>query len=302
MDPDPNPRRRWLRFSLRALLLLVLAIAGVLGWLLHMVREQGIAMAALQRSGSTCMFRFAEREELTAAEPRWRIWLGEEPARDVVWLAIDGPEVKPLALIASRTDSEVMFESPSASPTAAVTDASLKHIQALPRLQVLCLAGMPVTDVGVAQLGGLAQLKMLVLEGTQVTDAGLKPLGGLARLEWLNLNKTRVTGAGMSRLSGLTRLKNLDLGRTQVSDAGLTDLEPLAELETLSLRNTRVTDAGLMHLGNLAKLRTLDLCGTQVTDAGLLHLGGLKTSSNCTPSTRTSRRLEPTAFTRHYPA
>ena len=42
MDPDPNPRRRWLRFSLRALLLLVLAIAGVLGWLLHMGASKGL--------------------------------------------------------------------------------------------------------------------------------------------------------------------------------------------------------------------------------------------------------------------
>ena len=43
-----HPRRRWLRFSLRGLLLLVLAFAVAIGWPLHQLWRQKMAIRALR--------------------------------------------------------------------------------------------------------------------------------------------------------------------------------------------------------------------------------------------------------------
>ena len=47
---DANPKRRWLQFSLRGLLLLMVVIAVPLGWR-HRVRQQRDAVAALEKAG-----------------------------------------------------------------------------------------------------------------------------------------------------------------------------------------------------------------------------------------------------------
>ena len=54
--PTDKPRRRWLRFSLRSLFLLVVVIAVLLGWMIHKVRQQGVAVAALREMG--CWVRY----------------------------------------------------------------------------------------------------------------------------------------------------------------------------------------------------------------------------------------------------
>ena len=49
-DPSPNPRRRFLRFSLRGLMLVVLVISAALAWAIHEARKQGIAVRALEKA------------------------------------------------------------------------------------------------------------------------------------------------------------------------------------------------------------------------------------------------------------
>ena len=51
MEPENRPRRRWKTISLRGSLLLVLAIALWLGWVVNKARQQREAVAALQKFG-----------------------------------------------------------------------------------------------------------------------------------------------------------------------------------------------------------------------------------------------------------
>ena len=44
-------RRRWLQFSLRGLLLLMAVLAVSLGWTMHKVRRQRLAIGALEEMG-----------------------------------------------------------------------------------------------------------------------------------------------------------------------------------------------------------------------------------------------------------
>jgi hypothetical protein len=82
----------------------------------------------------------------------------------------------------------------------AVTDAGLKHLAGLKRLQSLYCGYTKVTDTGLKHLAGLQQLQSLDLQSTWVTDAGLKHLAGLKRLRTLLLQRTQVTAAAQDDL------------------------------------------------------------------------------------------------------
>ena len=75
MTTPDKPKRRWLRFSLRSLLLLVFMIAVALAWTIYKVRQQGIAVAALKKMGCSVTYDDAKRSP-TVLE-RLRRLLGE---------------------------------------------------------------------------------------------------------------------------------------------------------------------------------------------------------------------------------
>jgi Leucine Rich repeat len=81
-----------------------------------------------------------------------------------------------------------------------LTDACLIHVQALPRLEVLTLAGNLITDQGLAQIATMRNLKTIDLEATEITDAGLAYIEGMKRLESVNLAANRVTKPALTQL------------------------------------------------------------------------------------------------------
>ena len=78
-----------------------------------------------------------------------------------------------------------------------LTDACLVHVQALPRLESLSLAGNKITDQGLSQLAAMPRLKSIDLSATEITDAGLTSLEGMKTLEWVNLGATHVSIEGI---------------------------------------------------------------------------------------------------------
>ena len=80
-----------------------------------------------------------------------------------------------------------------------LTDACLVHVQALPRLESLTLAGNRITDQGLSQLAAMPRLKSIDLSATEISDAGLAYLEGMKSLESVNLGATRVTTEGIRK-------------------------------------------------------------------------------------------------------
>jgi internalin A len=107
-----------------------------------------------------------------------------------------------------------------------VGDGDLKSVAALTRLKTLdlsvCLA---VTDAGLKHLTGLKRLEVLNLGYSGVTDAGVKRLAALTELRTLNLAGDSVTDEGLNALAGMTKLRSLILTRTQVTDKGVAELQ-----------------------------------------------------------------------------
>src|ERR1700737_1471287 len=98
MTIPAQPRRRWLRFSLRSLFLLVLVIAASLAWTIYKVRQQGIAVAALKEMG--CEIDFGTADTAWSAALEWlRPRLGERESRTVTRVSGYSPRITDTGLV-----------------------------------------------------------------------------------------------------------------------------------------------------------------------------------------------------------
>ncbi len=81
------------------------------------------------------------------------------------------------------------------------------------------------TDAALKEVAGLKRLNSLKLAGTEVTDAGLKDLASLERLASLDLTDTKVTDAGLRELAAIKNLTRLIITGTATTDSGVADLQ-----------------------------------------------------------------------------
>jgi len=176
--PTSKPRRRWLQFSLRTLMVLVVVFGVGLGWLAHEVhqaRQQREALKAITlRHPWVSYAPNGSRRKIETGLAWLRELVGEEEL--------------------FKTLIEVGFVGHQ------TTDAGLVHLKGLTQLRRLYLGDNDVSDAGLVHLRGLTSLKLLNLRGTLVTDAGLAHLRGLPQLQYLDLSDTQVTAAGLAQL------------------------------------------------------------------------------------------------------
>jgi hypothetical protein len=185
--------RRWLQFSLRTLLAIMLVACCLMGWVAFkrgQAAEQRAAYKLIVAKGGSTNFG------PESARPPWLQWiLGED--------------------IAAQRGCIEFGDS-------GVTDADLAQLSSLRQLQRLSLNNNPITDRGLAHLSKLSGLKYLSLDQTNVTDDGLESLRACQFLEFLSLCRTRTTTGGVQSLR--TALPSLT-----IIDAGENELPPLNE-------------------------------------------------------------------------
>ena len=257
MPAKPGSRscRRFLRFSVRGLLVVVLIVGGWLGRLVHSARIQREAVEAVENTGGTvyydwqvsnngsCYVSSCQPDDSKLRTPEWAVEL----------IGVD---------YFGHATAGMFCGKPAAGQ-------ALAQFGRLPRLKWLILDESSIDDSDLAHLRGLDHLTQLDLPGTRVTDAGLAHITGLRSLRCLNLSYTRITDAGLVHLKSLTELGYLDLSGTRVSDAGLANLAGMSKLVVLKLARTQITDAGLRHLKGLTQTMQIWVNDTQVTDAGV---------------------------------
>jgi hypothetical protein len=176
-DHVPHPWRRYLRFSVRGLIVLVLVIGTGLGWVVHEAHVQRDAVAAIVKAGGSVQYDWgwSNGNGIRAAEPWAPRWIVDRIGADYF--------------------GHVTNVSFSSSPTR--IDAVLNPVARLTRLEVLFLNCPCVSDAALAHLNGLTNLSVLALSGTQVSGEGLAHLKGLSSLSHLDLSNTVVTDSGL---------------------------------------------------------------------------------------------------------
>jgi hypothetical protein len=296
-EPVSRPWRKFLRFSVRGMIVLVLMIGGGSGWFAHLARQARIqrnAVAAITKLGGSALYdwqfegnqlRLKKGTNIISNEvPRWPKWLVDRLGVDTFG-SVTHVSFRRLPMEPSPDEiDEVLAQIGHLSRLkfltfirAPVTDAGLAHLKGLSNLESFMLRGRnEVTDAGVAHLARMISLKGLYLENSRISDGGLSYLGGLTGLETVNFGGTQIGDAGLAHLDGLTRLENLGLDGTKVTDAGIVHLlRNRTILKGLYLSDTQIGDAGLQPLEGMTGLGWLSLRNTHISDAGLLHLKGL---------------------------
>ena len=179
-----HPWRRFLRFSVRGLIVFVLVIGAGLGWIVREAQIQRDAVVAIKNAGGSVGYdwEYGAKGYVVGANhpwaPRWLV--------DLIGVDYFG---------------HATYVGFPLHRRAAATDATLAEVGRLTRLQRLDVFSSSVTDAGLAHLKGLTKLSVLLLADTQVTDAGLAHMKGLTKLNYLDLAGTQVTDAGVRELS-----------------------------------------------------------------------------------------------------
>ncbi len=108
-----------------------------------------------------------------------------------------------------------------------VSSTQMKIVARAHKLKVLFLGCAALTDAGLVELAALPCLCALSMDGTAVTDAGLLHLEGLRGLNYLSPKDCpNVTDAGLRHLEGGKALRSLDLlGCPKVTDEGVARLQ-----------------------------------------------------------------------------
>jgi hypothetical protein len=217
-----EPARKFrFRFSLRALFVLISAVALLLGWYGVRVRQQRLAIEALEKLGGGITYAHQYKDGRwpgPSANPDFNA-----PVPGPKWLrAIIGDDlfVTPVALSLDR----------SAEPTGVsekINNDEFIHVGKLSALQFVSLTNANIDGECLKHLRGLKNLRGLHLDGTGVSNDDLKIIGTFENLEWLRLSRTGVTGDDLSDLNRLVHLKELILSIAPVngrSPAGLRQL------------------------------------------------------------------------------
>jgi hypothetical protein len=294
MERENMPRIRWKTISLRGLLLLILAIALWLGWIVQKSRQQREAVAALQKFGGFVHYdwEFVDGPvkvprgnslwmpswgKLTSGRKPWapdwmRRALGDEyfqsiahvslyvdikkGSADSTWVNM-GPADDALRKLTTQTSVRTLQIGGEQ-----VTDENLSYVGQMTGLEELTISwGFHLTDKGFVQLSGLKRLRILEVDHSKMTDASLEAIGKLTKLEELRIGGKGFSDRGLAQIKGLTRLKSLSLGEGDkpITDAGLEPLKGMKELEILDLRGWHVSDEGIATLRELKNLKSLYL-------------------------------------------
>jgi hypothetical protein len=263
-----SPKRSWRRFSLRALLLAVLAASIFCGWVAYRARF-------LKSQYAWCKYNKMITLKPVSNEWFWRPLVGDA------------------AVTVSR------------AVTGRLTPGMLERVKGWTEAEELLLDGPVITDTNLAFVRGFDQLTLLGLENTSVTDAGTRHLKHLRGLKGLSVCHNRdglfaspdITDASLSNLvqgkdldhfgvtgpitdEGLSMIVShcpnlllLRLDGSRVTDKGLAALQRLKKLSHLSLTdNPSIDDAAALELAGVPSLRQLSLEGTRVTQKGAMAI------------------------------
>ncbi len=299
---------RW-ALSVRRLIVLVLVVGAGLGLIVHRVKVQREAVAAIEAVGGNVTYSWDwdySKEETyvrgyDSFHRGWIEWVGPKLGWDYVghpvevWFdpRINSSQVDIILSHASKlrrlrsirnmrlaTDEgfshiaglrDLRRLDLTGYEIASATGASLAHLRNLRKLRFIEQLFVPATDDELAVLRSLPNLEQLELSSELMTDKGLSHLAGLTELRELLLWGDNLTSAGLSNLRGLKRLTKLRIEGTSIHK--IDAIDHMHSLEYLSFyRSEEVDDDALAVVARLRSLVSLDLEDTHVTKAGVERL------------------------------
>jgi len=259
IEKPPKPRRRWLRFGLRTLLVLVLLLSLPLGWLgreIYRVRQEEQVAAAIIDAGGILRFDFNHQEPIGVYEnwgPRLlrKLW-GKNMGRhlDMVHIhsAEDTNRLIPLLVRCERLEYLGL-------PAAKLSDRSMQILASLPNLRVLNLVETQITAEQMQTLATSETLRHIRLQGAPSADEYLQQLTKLSHVENVELFDTPITNRGMKSLSELPLIALKIEGAAAVTNAGFAEFSGSEHLQDFVAVGTRIDEGCVDTLQTLPQLK-----------------------------------------------
>jgi Leucine-rich repeat (LRR) protein len=255
--------RRWLRFSVRAVLLFFL-VMGV--WLAverrNAIRQEQVVRHVARLGGSVDYAHWYDGNGNRIAQP-------EEPGPR--WLQGIIGEHYLLQLTGVYITN--------------VTNEDLRFIAGCPTIKRF--GSSDTDDEGAEILSRLNDLESIDIKSTRLTDEGIRHLGQLRKLQTLSIDNARVTDTGLTHLANLRALKQLSVSDTQVTSAGVARLkEHLSNLQVYnagelpSVEDEKQLIAHVIETGGrfradaTGRITRVEFTGSSATDADLLPVAG----------------------------
>lgn len=167
----------------------------------------------------------------------------------------------------SMDEGGLEFEGPS------FTDADLKALPNLEKVEMLTLVDTAVTDDGCRELLRARALVEIAIMSDKISDKTLAVLAQLPALRSLQIHRgPKIGDEGLRHLSGCIGLRELYLKETAITDKGLLAICKLPQVWSLILDGTNVSDEGVAALADMPKLGLLGLRRTQVVGHGVAKL------------------------------
>lgn len=252
---DASIRGR-LRFGLRSLLVLVLAVSVCCAWLrirLNAVRRE---FEAEQESLAHIPDKTVTRIRLLPDMYSWCIPRSDWRYFDrTVTLEIDANRIDAALLEhigALRSLRQISLRTYDPLNGVALKATDFRPIACLGHLEVLIMPELGVSDGAIEYLIASSALRHLDLAGNPISDKGLERLKQKhCEIEWLDLEATQITDAGVKTLLDLPCLTRLNLGGNAITDEAIRDLAALESLSEVWIWNTQVTPEGEARLKQL---------------------------------------------------
>lgn len=164
-------------------------------------------------------------------------------------------------------ETALEFEGPS------FTDADLKALPNLDKVEMLSLLDTAVTDDGCRELLRARALVEIAIISDKVSDNTLGVLAQLPALRSLQIHRgPRIGDVGLRHLSACIGLRELYLKGTAVTDRGLLAIHKLPQVWSLILDDTAISDEGCAALAEMQQLSLLSLNRTRVAGHGVAKL------------------------------
>lgn len=279
-----------LRFSVRVMLLGVLALGVLFAW----GREQYLApyreLAAEQQLLESSPEIQVARGELSQDSPFSTLVKDGSPADHGVWWQL--AETRPVYALQIIHDSTIaadphLFSSfphlecfriiTKGKQKQILTDDQFRHVLGCPALRSLSFSGHPLANWQIAAIAENKRIKQLAIDGADLDDADLARIGQMTQLEVLFLRRNSFTGAGIcDALPQFRHLRLLDVGMCPVDDDFVSAAAKLPALTQLRLYNTHVSDSGVEALARFGcRLRSISLQSASFSPAALESLAKL---------------------------
>ncbi len=280
-----NPKCRWLRFSIRGLLIVVTAFSIGIGWWVNRAHQQRAAVAWIEAHSGEVEYEFDDHILFSKNSVRWHKLIHNDPSVNCLhtvkrarissaenidrMLELQQHNVIPLEKLAGLRGLEGLSVS-------GVESETLTPLAGMKRLKVLMLSGDTIADISIIR--NFKQLQRLTITESHIKD--LTPLGACASLESV------AVGSDQTYLFGpMAKLKSLEylvLMGGMVDD--FSELVEVESLQQLIMRDVQVTDWN--SLAKMKQLTVLSIRGDRQ-----LNLANLVEIQKALPNTRLSHDL-----------